>query len=43
MVCPGVGGEAVAYVWESGLLALRTREALEDRREIVVESFDRSF
>lgn len=34
----GSGGESVAYVWETGLLFLRTKEALERNQTIVIEA-----
>lgn len=36
-------GADVAYVWETGQLFLKTREALESRREIIVDSYERTF
>lgn len=43
MVRPGSAGEPVAYVWETGLLFLKTKQALEERRELTVEPFETSF
>jgi hypothetical protein len=40
---PGVGQSCpTSYVWETGELFLRTREALEQNEEIVVRRFDES-
>lgn len=36
-------GVPISYVWETGLLILKTREALERQEKVVVESFARSF
>ena len=38
----GGEGDDVAYVWETGELFLKTREALEEDRDVVVEGFDAS-
>lgn len=43
MVGRGDGGVSTAYVWETGLLFLMTKKALESRRRVVVEAFERSF
>lgn len=43
MVRPGSAGEPVDYVWETGLLFLKTKQALEERRELTVERFAMSF
>ncbi|HSR67778.1 MAG TPA: Gfo/Idh/MocA family oxidoreductase [Acidobacteriota bacterium] len=36
-------GEDVAYIWETGLLFLETREALETQQSRQIEEFSRSF
>jgi predicted dehydrogenase len=43
MVRPGSAGESVEYVWETGLLFLKTKQALDERREVTVEAFETSF
>lgn len=42
LVEPGQSGAPIPYVWETGLLFLKTREALEDRRPVVIESFQKA-
>lgn len=42
MIEPGQSGAPIPYVWETGLLFLKTREALEERRPVVIESFQRA-
>jgi hypothetical protein len=39
----GDNHEAIRYVWNSGLLFLKTKEALETQQEIVIDDFDRSY
>jgi predicted dehydrogenase len=34
----GAGGESAAYVWETGILFLKTKEALERNATVVIES-----
>jgi predicted dehydrogenase len=36
-------GESVEYVWNSGYMALMTKEALDSNKTVVVEAFDTSF
>ncbi|HEX2254231.1 MAG TPA: Gfo/Idh/MocA family oxidoreductase [Thermoanaerobaculia bacterium] len=38
-----VAGDPVSYVWETGQLFLATRQALEERRQVVVHPFSESF
>lgn len=40
MVAPGGTGSSVDYVWETGELVLKTREAFENRQRLVVTAFD---
>lgn len=43
MVRGGAAGDPVSYVWESGLLFLRTRDALDADRPLTVRSFAESY
>lgn len=43
MAKPGKPGEPVSYVWETGLLFLETKRALEENRIRVIRGFDESF
>jgi predicted dehydrogenase len=40
MVTPGGRGSSVDYVWETGYLFLKTREALRQKETIVLQPFD---
>jgi hypothetical protein len=42
MVSEGAPGAAVSYVWETGILVLKTDEALKTRSSIVIQPYEAS-
>jgi hypothetical protein len=42
MVGPGGSGSPVAYVWETGQLVIKTREALETHEDVVMGPYEAS-
>jgi predicted dehydrogenase len=43
MVAEGAPGAAVSYVWETGMLVLKTDEALRTRSSVVLQAYEASF